>query len=344
MKKVFDRDWFDQHQSALLTLVNHPLGRIFFHLDGKKSSVGNRTIIQIEPNSITWVAGKKGDDFVFQTEFRTHDRFAKRLYYGLYPLWRVMHEWDRVIAEPLCAPLLDFGFSTLTAQPVAGATSPCDGPVNRVGVDEAFATIIAAAGNQGGLESTVTDTCCAVKASTTSNQFAEIRRSGFNFDTSSIGSGASVSAAVMSIVSNFKTNGLGADSYDCVDFNPAATNAIPSTAFVLFGSTSYANIAYASLDAGGTNYNDWTLDSNGISNLSLTGVSSYGLRSGWDRSGTFGGVWASGAQTRFQARYADTAGTGSDPKLVVTYTASGGGGIPNKLVQVAFAMHRGASY
>jgi hypothetical protein len=68
------------------------------------------------------------------------------------------------------------------------------------------------------------------------------------------------------------------------------------------------------------------------------------LRSGWDRSASFGGVWAAGAETRFQARYADTAGTGSDPKLVVTYTSGGGGSIPNKIEAVFQAINRASTY
>lgn len=317
---VFDLHWFIKYQKILRWFANTRIGRRFFCIENKKSSVGKNKIAAILPNAIAW----KNEDGTISAEFRTHDKFSKRLYYGLYPVWRLMHEWDRFVATPL-SPSLDFGFATLTAFPVAGANSPCDGPVGRVGQNETFSTIQGGSGNQGGLETTASDTTVEITASTTSNQFAAIKRSGYNFDTSAIGSGQTISATVFSIVANFKTNGLGSDSYDCVDFNPSATNAIPAGAFVQFGSTSYANITYASLDTGNTNYNDWNLDSNGINNVSTSGISSFGLRSGWDRANSFGGAWSSGAGTRFNANYADQTGTTKDPKLVVTYTATATG-------------------
>lgn len=210
--------------------------------------------------------------------------------------------------------------ATLTANPATGANTPCDGPVNRVGRDETFATIISSAGNQGGLESTGTDNFVAIKASTTTNQFAECRRGFFSFDTSSIGSTSTITAAVFSVVCNFKTNGLGNDSYDLVTASPAATNALPASTFALCGSTSLANVTYASINSGGSTYTDWTISDYTV--INKTGVTSLCLRSAWDRSGTFGGTWASGAETRFQGTYAD-AGS-NKPKLVVTYTTGGG--------------------
>lgn len=299
-------------------LSNTSFGRKSLGIDGNKSSVGNYKIIAILPNSIYWE--EKGQ---IKVEFRTQNKFSKRLYYQYYPLWKTFHEFDQLIANPFF-PKLNLGFDTLTSQPIAGANSPCDGPVNMVGQNTTFASLVASAGNQGGLESTGSDVCAGINASSTTDQFAAIQRSGYNFDTSSLGASANISAAVFSIVVNFKRNDLGSDSYDCVDFNPASTASIPASDFTNFGNTSFANKAYADIDSGGSTYTDWNLDSNGISNVNKTGVSSYGMRSGWDRSGTFGGSWSSSAESRIQAFYADNAGTSQDPKLVITFTTGGG--------------------
>lgn len=316
---VFDNEWFIQHQKKLKMLGNTKLGRHVLRIDGNRSSVKDNKVLAILPNSITWE--NKGK---IVTEFRTHDKFGKLLYYQFYPLWRTYHEFDMWIANPFL-PKLNLGFDTLTAYPLGGANSPCDGPVNMVGQDTSFATLVASSGNQGGLESTVSDVCAGINASSTSNQFSAIQRSGYNFDSSALTSGATISATALDICVNFKRNDLGSDSYSAVDFNPASTASIPNTDFANFGSTAYATVAYASVDAGGSTYTTWSLNAGGQGNVSKTGISSFGMRSEWDRSGTFGGVWSSNAESRIQAFYADNTGTSLDPKLTVTYTTGGGG-------------------
>jgi hypothetical protein len=212
--------------------------------------------------------------------------------------------------------------ASITSQPVAGASSPCDGPVNRVSVDETFSTIRAGAGNQGGLESTASDFCAALTASATSNQYANLRRSIFNFDTSAIGSTSTITSATFSVVGVAKANGLGSDDIHVCGATPSSTASIPAAAFAQIGSTSFGSIVYASWSTSA--YNDFTLNGSGLSNISKTGVSSFALRLSWDINNSFGGVWASGLSTSFNCSFADTTGTASDPKIVVTYTTAGG--------------------
>lgn len=316
--QVFSKEWFAKYQRPIRFFANTWVGRKFFCIDGKRSGIGKRKIAAMLPNSITWV----NDDGSYTTEFRTHEKFAKRLYYGLYPLWKFMHEWDRLLAEPF-APVLDFGFATLSAMPVAGANSPCDGPVNRVSQNETFATIIAGAGNQGGLTTTTSDTQCGLKASTTTNQFSDLRRSIFNFDTSALTGSANISATTIGIVYNFKTNGLGdADPHFC-GATPAATNAIPASDFSNIGTTSFGSIGYSSVNTDNTTYNTISFNASGIAAVSKTGITSIGEKISWDMNQSFTGSWSSGADTRVQGIFADETGTSKDPTLTVTYTLGG---------------------
>ena len=77
-------------------------------------------------------------------------------------------------------------------------------------------------------------------------------------------------------------------------------------------------------------YNDITLNANGLTNISKTGISKFGGVFGFDFDNTTTGLtWASGVFQAVSTAFADTAGTTNDPKLVITYTpASVSGTMP----------------
>ena len=54
MRYLFDKQYFEEKQDKLLKFANSKIGRWFFRIHGKRSSVGKRKIIKIEPNAITW--------------------------------------------------------------------------------------------------------------------------------------------------------------------------------------------------------------------------------------------------------------------------------------------------
>lgn len=287
--------------------------------------MGSRKILQIKPNSITW-KGQKRREYV--REYRTNDKVGKRLYSAFKPLWYAVHAWDTLFANHV-QPTWNLGFDTLTEYPVAGANSPVDGRVYRGPVNETFGTIRAGAGSTG--DATVAnDNAIFLLATTTSNQYQFLCRSGYTFDTSDLTSSATISSAVLSIYGSGKSNALGSPGLDIVAFTPAATNDIAAADYAQFGTTVYATKAYA--DFSTSAYNDFTLDANGRANISKTGISKFGATLTWDTANSFTGAWASGAISTFQAYFADQTGTSNDPKLVVTYTlptASGGAFLMN---------------
>lgn len=320
MNTLFDNRWFFRNQGKLLAFSNTLIGRYFLRIHGKHSSVGDNKIIYISPNSITW---KKNHKFV--TEFRSNEKFARRIYFGLYPVWKTFHEWDMKIANPFM-PSWNLGFDTTgDLFPAAGANSPVDGYVGRAGaIDETLATIRAGAGNNS--DETPETLSVYIEASATTNQFDNLFRSIVCFDTSSITDGTTINAAVLSVWGSTKSNGLGSPDLHAVASTPAATNALADSDYANVGTTSFGSVAYASFST--VAYNDITLDSNGRNNISATGVSKFGFRNSWDQSGTFGGVWASNANSNLVPFSADKAGTTNDPKLVVTFSFPTGGGNP----------------
>ena len=90
---LFSPNWFFRNQNKLLVFVNTFIGRRFFRINGDRSSVGNRKIVEIAPNYIRW----QNKDNSYSVEFRTHNKFTKRLYYQLYPVWYLLHIWDTLL-------------------------------------------------------------------------------------------------------------------------------------------------------------------------------------------------------------------------------------------------------
>lgn len=322
---VFDQSWFKKYQSVLLWFVNTPLGRHLFRIHSHRSSVGRRSITKITPNSISWIERQTKQKTYFTTEFRTHNKFSKRIYHTLLPLWYAFHLWDKIV-NALRLPKLNLGFDTLTAYPAAGNNSPIDGYVGVASQDKTLANLLATAG------STAATTDAAnnlpwLEASTTTDQFEATYVAGFCWDTSSLTAGATVSGAVLSLEGNgSRTVGLGDAINKICLFNPANTNALVNGDFNTFTYTAQSDGGFNNAQWSESAYNDFTLNATGLGNISKTGVTKFGLCFDWHIGG-FTGVWANSETTRSGVKFADSDGTNEDPKLAVTYTAAASVGV-----------------
>lgn len=310
---IFDKNWFLKYQRLLLRFANSFVGRYILCL--KSSDVGNNKIIQILPNSITWNEGKH-----FKTEFRTHDKFSKRLFHAFKLIWYLFHRWDQA-----WYPKFNLGFDTLTTYPASGANSPVDGTVERSSVDESFATIRAGAGTAASDTGDDSGDYPALVSSTTSNQFQSMRRGIYLFDTSTLTSLAEISNATISVygnASNTKNNQMGSEDWHWCASTPAANNTLATSDYGNLGTTSFGSITYASFTGG--QYNDTTLNASGLAAISKTSISKFGSRLSNDINGSFTGIWGSSLTDAFRPVFADHTGTSQDPKLVVTYIMPGG--------------------
>ena len=199
-------------------------------------------------------------------------------------------------------------------------TTSVDGWVGRNSVDQTFTNLRAGAGTIA----TDNDTEIPVQtvASTTTDQFQNMLRGIVLFDTSSIPDADVISAATLGLNLSSKLTDLGDTDIQVVASTPASNTALANSDYGNLGSTTFGatgNISGLTLDV----YTDVSLNASGISAISKTGVSKFGLRLGWDYSGTFGGTWVSEAVTQGTPRSAEAvAGTTQDPKLTVTHAAS----------------------
>ncbi len=308
---VFSAEWFERHQGKLLWLLNHWLTKRWFRwvLCIRKCDIGYALpVVELFPHAYTVALGCNE----FATDFRTHRKFAKRLYHAFTPLWLTMHAWDFAIADWL-VPKTSFGFSTFTFYPDAstGATT-VDGSSGRTAVDETWATIIAGAGNSH--DDTSSSITVQARASAVSNQFQILHRAILTFNTSPL---KQVVSAVLSLAGLSKQIGLGAFDLHVAGSTPASNNILANADFGQCQTTSFGSVTSASLSTNGS-YNDVSLNASGTANI-VRGISKFSVQVSWDILASFTGVWSSGLSSLWTFQSADTAGTSSDPKLVVVY-------------------------
>lgn len=174
----------------------------------------------------------------------------------------------------------------------------------------------------------VTETTQGIRAYKVAVNDWFIYRVVMTFDTSAIGSGSSITAATLSFYDNSAVQAVvNTDSSACqvVSASPASNNNLVGGDYNKnnFGTTVFGSVNLASILT--NQYNDITLDSNGIANISKTGVSKFGLRNSRDVSNS--------APTGDNFNYIFFADNGSNkPKLTVTYTTAGGTLVTRKIL------------
>ena len=191
-----------------------------------------------------------------------------------------------------------------------------DGYVWRGIVSEAFSTIRNGAGSS--LDDTNTYFSTGLTASATTNQFKILNRSYVLFDTSAIGANGVISSSIFSGYYYAAGNTLGSTDLHLASSTPASNTGLVATDYQQIGRTSFGSITYANFIA--SQYNDITLNADGLASISKMGISKFSLQVGWDITGSFTGTWGDSKQISFLIYSAEQTDTSQDPKLVVTYT------------------------
>ena len=243
------------------------------------------------------------------------------------------HIWD-LFADHY-TPKLSLGFATLTVYPDANVESTTvDGEANRNGVDETWGTIRAGAGvgfnDSGGADRNF----AVLLTSNTTNQYAQIYRSFFLFDISSLAAGQTISAAVLSfylttLVDQLTGGGSANSALVIVETTPASNTAIAASDYGNIGTTDFGrSSAQGSLGTGA--YHDITLNAAALTYVTSiyngADIVKLGARYGWDFDNlnphSNGLTWALNSYMYIEGSFADVAGTTQDPKLVITYSVA----------------------
>lgn len=281
----------------------------------------SREIVELAPHYYT-VAN---DDGTLTTDFRTHDKYAKRLYYKLKPLWYLLHGWDMLVANPL-VPAMNAGFDTLTVYPEAFPATTCgDFFISIDGFSDDWAILRERTSTNVVLDN-ANNYAFTIGNDTVTSKWYELVRGVLSFNTRSVG-GNTVNSAVLSLAAS----GAVVDSLSITP-GLVITTATPSNvvtptgmAFADYGTTSVSGsaVTYATLSAvAGGEYLDISLSTSAINTM---GVTTLATRSDYDVNNT-APTWSAPGGIRVRSGwgivYADNAGTADDPRLVVTYTSN----------------------
>ncbi|MBI1834117.1 MAG: hypothetical protein HYR90_04830 [Candidatus Andersenbacteria bacterium] len=196
-----------------------------------------------------------------------------------------------------------------------------DGDVRKYDTSDTWANIRALADGTDARPSFTAPATYTV-ASTTTNQWTTLTRSFYLFDTSSLPDGDNISVAILSLVggSGSVDNLIDNPDLDIISTTPASNTNLVLGDYDQIGSTVYASMAWNSWVKDDVTYNDFTLDANGIAQISKTGITKFGSRLNRDTDNV-APAWVSNVATAFEWLSADNAGTTTDPKLVVTHAA-----------------------
>lgn len=311
---MLGKDFFQDHQKGLLRMANSQMGRDVLCIDKDAPEIR-----RIEPNAYFW-QGKKKNQVGFNV--RTHNKYSKRLFHAFKPLWWTAHQFDMYVANPL-RPEWNLGFDAFGPLfPAAGANSPVDGII-RNQTTTIWDTIHDAASGTSALVSDASNACGFVQANGTN--WINLIRSMFLFDTSSIDDGATIDDAILSLFGEATTaDGLSiSPTMNIFTATPAANNNLVSGDYDQFGTTDLSSdITIGSWST--VAYNDFSLNSTGLANIDVTGISKFGGRESTydapDVEPTIGNGFSG-----FFCFFADETGTTKDPKLAGNFSLAAAG-------------------
>lgn len=327
---AFTEDWFRRHQRVLLWLLNTPLVRLWFRwvLRILPCDCPPATpILEIAPNRFT-VAGPKSAQRT--TVFRTHPKYAKRIYFAFRPLWWLLHAWDWAVADRW-APELSFGFATLTSYPDPHPeVTSCDGWVGQLSGWNSWNAVpyLGLTGIRNvEASASVYDSAADIVVRAMSGSpymyasycrmFAVLTRGVVIFDTSAI-AGGEPTAATLTVRQTGKQNQMpqSVPGLTVVASTSSSTYQLHGWDYSSVGSTAFASRSWDQVLSG---FNDFVLNGSGIAHISPTGLTRFALLLSWDQAGIEPGSTGDNQVSEFILNAADTIGTSYDPKLVVTY-------------------------
>lgn len=220
--------------------------------------------------------------------------------------------------------------ATLTVNPSDGTGGTTGfGAVRCAGLDVIWGSLTAQTDGTGVQQPINQGIGVGITASSTTNQWAGLRRTFMTFDTSTLGASATITSAVLSIYGRGKDDSLGiTPNIDVYTSTPSSNGTFDIADFDQVGTTSQTGspISYASFN-GSNGWNDFTLNATGRGNINKTGITKFALRNAnYDVANSAPGSWADSVTSTFTI--GGTSDTGFEPKLVITYSVVTDNGSP----------------
>ncbi len=215
--------------------------------------------------------------------------------------------------------------NTLTVYPnAAGSISTSnDGNVYFDTNNQSWTTVHNAASG-GGINQSPTNNIFVTffQTGSSNNTWLNLARSYFLFDTSALTSSATISGATFSLYGTSKEDLLTiTPDINVYSATPSSNTSLALGDYSQVGTTAFSTtITYAGWSTSG--YNDFVLNSNGISNISLTGVSKFSARNAqYDVANSAPPYNDTRVTSDVDADFAsNSTGDTHKPKLVITYS------------------------
>lgn len=293
---AFSKAWFNQFNYLFTYLLNNKSFKLRSYLRDKLKLNDfdyNTPIVKLTPNSVHYQVTAKD----ITATFYSYERIANLMKIEFENIFIALHSFDINIANKFI-PVLNLGYDTLTAY-----SSTADGRMGttntvwataRGTVTGSFLSTGAASGNN------------VLQASFSSPTYT-IYRSFFYFDTSSMGAGSTVTAAVFSLYRNVN----GQSSVSAQQGTQSAT--LSTSNFSSFTGSLFGSAAWTS-----STYNDISLASNGGYTYVNNNATAYLAAREYDHDYLNA---APDAAYLNGCYFSDNTGTTQDPKLVITYSA-----------------------
>ena len=199
-------------------------------------------------------------------------------------------------------------------------TTSVDGDANRKNqTRENWATIRAGAGTQN--NDSLSTTRVLISTDNPTPDWGDFERVFLLFDTSSLGDSDIIDSATMEVVATASADDF-TDSISMITTTPASDTTLKNADYSQQGTTKQAtDIAISAFTVDSSTYNAFTLNTTGEGNISLTGITKFGLRSTADTDNsepTWSGPFDSSSVTLATAE--EVLSGDKRPRLVVTHT------------------------
>jgi len=161
-----------------------------------------------------------------------------------------------------------------------------------------------------------------LQSNNVSNEWRDLKRVITLFDTSSIGSSATVSSANYSVYPTTSKYDDFTSSIGIVSSNPSSNTALANGDYSSLGTTDFATrktISSITIDSA---YISFALNSSGVSAINTSGISKFGIRESHDIDNS-APTWQSYGQSGLDFNSADN--SSNEPTLDVTWSSGGTG-------------------
>lgn len=315
---TFDKKFFEKWQRVILFGLNTNVINIYFRWVFRIHKIISfkEIIYKIAPNFFEVQTGEN----TFKRITFTHNKFSKRIYYGLFPVWWILHFIDWLLLERF-ELLPNFGFATLTAYPDPHTEVNTVDGIFTWNASDPYTSMnslrnLSNSSSVDDVNGAYEDHGISIQGydwATYYNPYTYYNNKRYLclFDTSTLTANAIISSAKISLKIRRLSETI---SIGVVSTNPSNNTSLVNSDFGTFGLTVLSNYVtpytYSS-------YHDFNFNSSGISAISKTGISKFGFRTIYEIAN-----YDPPSET-FRTAYIYTAemtGASSDPYLEIVYT------------------------